>query len=566
MKKRYIIITICFLTVFLITGFAYSWQLEDAKEAMKTITKENIEAQLSFLASDYMEGRETASRGLKLAAEYIASLYRIWGVQPAGDVYTVREGGKMVEKRSYFQTMDLIEFTHVPEETYIEVTTNDVIRSVKKTKKYLYETDFGPTNEFFVFSENSMVTSPLVFAGYGISEADLNFDEYAYLDVKDKIVVIFDGIPGQNEKESDIYKKLRVRYSGLFGIINKIMAAQNHGAAALLVMNPPVGDFQAPALEWAANKNLHHPSRARTYEGDEPFPPFRNMKITEESLFDFLPSFKISNRLRDDLFSEAGFCMKEAQMTIDEKGRPVSKVVDNKIITLKTGVETKIMNTQNVLGYIEGTDPYLKEELIVIGGHYDHLGKYKGFIYNGADDDASGTVGVMEIAHAFAEAKVKPRRSVLFAAWTGEEKGLLGSYYFINHPFKPLDRIVLNVNMDMIGRVPKDTEEDKIGANCAIPQQVEELKDFIKEQNELIGLKLRLMARNMTFEGSDHLPFVQNKIPVIYYSAGRNFEYHQPGDSIEKINFKAMEKIVRLAFLNAWGAAHRWSKFNWEDN
>jgi len=560
MRKAYTVITISLLLVILSGGVVYSFQDEAAKEAMKTITKENIEAQLGFLASDYTEGRETATRGLKLAAEYIASLYQIWGIQPAGDKYWGRENGKRVEKRSYFQNIDLIEFSPIDEETYITVSSTNEFQKLKRTKKYNFKTDFNLSNEYFGFSENEVVTTPIVFAGYGIFDESSNFDEYSGIDVRDKIVVIFDGVP-----EAEDLKGLRQRYGGLMGIIAKLMTAQDKGAAALLIMNPPLGDLPSPALEWAANNNPHHPQRARVYEGDEPFPPFRAMKITDKSMFDFLPSFKISNRMVEDLFSEAGFCIKEAQKRINKTGKPASRVLENIMITLKTAVKTKIMKTQNVLGYIEGSDPYLKEELIVIGGHYDHMGKYNGMIFNGADDDASGTVGAMEIAHAFSQAKIRPRRSVLFASWTGEEKGLLGSYYFTNHPFKPLDKIVLNINMDMIGRVPKDQKGEKIRANCALPQQVEELKEFVKGHNELIGLNLRVMARNMVFEGSDHLPFVQKKIPVIYYSAGNNTDYHQPSDSIEKINFDAMEKIVRLAFLNAWEAAHRWSKFEWLD-
>jgi len=343
-------------------------------------------------------------------------------------------------------------------------------------------------------------------------------------------------------------------------------AAMEHKAAALLVMNPPVGDFPSVSLDWAQNKSFHHPDRALTYEADKPLTPYRMMKLNQGTLRQFLPTFSISSSLVDEIFSGTTVNLKETQQKISETGIPVSKELHNKTIILNTAVETQVIETQNVLGCIEGSDPVLRDELIVVGGHYDHLGKYNGLIWNGANDNASGTVGVTEIARAFSQDQEKPKRSILFAAWTGEEKGLLGATYFINHPFKPIEKIVLNVNFDMIG-VTIGTRKNI--ANCFIPVQVPELKEIVTKYNEALDFNMRAMAKNMDmdFMNSDHYVFYMKKIPVLYYKAGKVVQaHHQPSDTIGTLDFNLMEKIVRSAFLHIREIANRDERLMWDDS
>jgi len=219
---------------------------------------------------------------------------------------------------------------------------------------------------------------------------------------------------------------------------------------------------------------------------------------------------------------------------------------------------------ENVLGYIEGTD--LKDELIIITAHYDHLGKHDSLIFNGADDDGSGTVATLEIAEAFMLAKKDgkgPRRSVLIMPVSGEEKGLLGSKYYTDHPIYPLENTVANLNIDMIGRLDDwhDTANYVylIGAD-RLSQELHDISETVNEKH--IGLNLDYTFNeeddpNRYYYRSDHYNFAKNNIPVIFYFNGVHEDYHKASDTVDKIDFKKIETITRLVFLTAWELANR---------
>ena len=219
---------------------------------------------------------------------------------------------------------------------------------------------------------------------------------------------------------------------------------------------------------------------------------------------------------------------------------------------------------ENILGYIEGTD--LKEELILITAHYDHLGKKDSIIYNGADDNGSGTSAIMEIAEAFMIAKKEgkgPRRSVLIMPVSGEEKGLLGSKYYTKKPIYPLEKTVVNLNVDMIGRVDYNHDTSNYVYLIGSDMLSKELHNISEKINkEYIGLELDYTFNseedpNRYYYRSDHYNFAKNNIPVIFYFNGLHDDYHKPTDTIEKIDFKKIEKITRLIFLTAWELANR---------
>jgi Zn-dependent M28 family amino/carboxypeptidase len=191
--------------------------------------------------------------------------------------------------------------------------------------------------------------------------------------------------------------------------------------------------------------------------------------------------------------------------------------------------------------------------LIVLGAHYDHLGMHDGYIWNGADDNASGTVGVMTIAKAFMSTGIKPEKTIVFAAWTGEEMGLLGSSYFVQNPIKPLENILININFDMISR---DSKSDTLKNKCSMGYLknytfLEELTDQNNESYGL-GLDLRYWKSEGGRGGSDHAPFSEKGIPFCFFIAGFTTDYHQPTDEVEKVNFDKMSKIIKLGFLNTW--------------
>jgi len=247
-----------------------------------------------------------------------------------------------------------------------------------------------------------------------------------------------------------------------------------------------------------------------------------------------------------------------------KSGRHLCKCDDCDMSFIKTIFNNKKIKGENVLGYIEGTD--LKEELIVVTAHYDHLGKHDSLIFNGADDDASGTVAVMEIAEAFMLAKKEgngPRRSVLIMAVSGEEKGLLGSKYYTENPVYPLENTVANLNIDMIGRIGDFKKNDNYVYLIGSDMLSQELHNLSEEVNKkYIGLELDYTFNkeddpNRYYYRSDHYNFAKNNIPVIFYFNGIHEDYHKPTDTIEKINFKKIEKITRLIFLTAWELANR---------
>ena len=248
-----------------------------------------------------------------------------------------------------------------------------------------------------------------------------------------------------------------------------------------------------------------------------------------------------------------------------KSGRHLCKCEDCDMSFIKKllGQKQKIKG-ENVLGYIEGSD--LKEELIVITAHYDHLGKHDSLIFNGADDDASGTVAAMEIAEAFMLAKKDgygPRRSILIMAVSGEEKGLLGSKYYTDHPVFPLENTVANLNIDMIGRIGDFKEHPNYVYLIGSDMLSTELHDISEEVNEkYTQLELDYTFNkeddpNRYYYRSDHYNFAKNNIPVIFYFNGIHEDYHKPTDTIEKINFEKIKKISKLIFLTAWELANR---------
>jgi len=541
--------------VFLLNSGISAQMDSEVQRAMKTITADDIKAELTFLSSDYLEGRETASRGLELAAEYIASLYKMWGIEKAGDKISVREGNRRIQEETFFQFIDMIEYTQ-GDVNYITVYSKDKNSGAVIANKFDFQTDFS-----VYFTENALVKAPVIFAGYGLKKPELEFNEYSEVDVRGKIIVVFSGIPGGSDTTSVVYKKFKDIYNDRTAYNQIRETYKNEGALAVLRMNPPLNNVISPTRNWAQNVMLYKPD---WYESNEPLPPRRRFKLVDAPYETDVPIFTVSDRLAEVLFKNTGFCPLEAQKKIDSGGVPYSKELDNVQVEFKTTVNTKIMKTANVVGYIEGNDPELKKELIVIGAHYDHLGKLGGYIFNGADDNASGTVGVMEVAKAFASMKTKPKRSVLFAAWTGEEKGLLGSKFFVDHPFVPVEDIVLNINMDMIGRNSDNKEENKNQAFCTVSVEAPELQSMVENNNNFIGLDLQVRRRHITRGGSDHVPFALKNRPVMSFSCGGHPDYHRPSDSAEKINFEKMEKVIRLVFLNAWEMANRKDRLTWE--
>jgi Zn-dependent M28 family amino/carboxypeptidase len=256
----------------------------------------------------------------------------------------------------------------------------------------------------------------------------------------------------------------------------------------------------------------------------------------------------------------------KARTKIQKKGEPRNMALpcDFRLTQRK---QTRQLLGENVLGYIEGTDPALKDQLVVITAHYDHLGKRGNAVYNGADDNGSGTSAVLEVTQAFVEARKQgfgPRRSVLVMLVSGEEKGLLGSQYYVENPVFPLENTVVNVNVDMVGRVDEAHQGNPeyiyvIGSDRLSTElhQINETANATYTQLELDYTYNADDDPNRYYYRSDHYNFAEKGIPAIFYFSGTHEDYHQPSDTVDKIDFEKMEKIGRLVFYTSWELANR---------
>jgi len=517
-----------------------------------------VKGQLEFLASDWTEGRETGAKGGFLAADYIASLFKVHGIQPAGDYHWTKvsreerwDGVRPEKYRSYFQDFSLIKRKAGEHQKFILKTKNS---GSETSLSFNYKTDFSIDNFGTV---GKAIESPVVFVGYGYVNEDEGYDDYKGIDVEGKIILRLSGFPGEDDTASEAYKKFHPegRYARYYLYRAKNQAAKDNGVAAVIEIS---NNAQIPD-SWHKNYPLRY--NYPYYEGDERLSTYNySYSIPDDTLKHSALSLNVSQRVITAIMEKSGIDLEAYKTYVKDKMKPQSKVISGKSIYLKTSVITEYIKARNVIGVIEGKDP---EQIIVLGAHYDHLGQRNGYIWNGADDNASGTVGVMTIAKACMEAGVQPEKTLVFAAWTGEEKGLLGSRYFVDHPYSSLEDIVLNLNFDMISRDDKDdTLKNKFGITFSESYPV--MKE-IGEKNVTdysLNLDVNYRPSKGGYGGSDHAPFSQKDIPFCFYMSGFHTDYHQPSDHIEKVNWEKLLNIIKLGYLNAWDL----SNTEWEES
>ena len=542
--------TLFFITTTLfIINSSYS---QDAKDrGLEAITKQAVKGQLEFLASDWTEGRHTGRPGAYMAADYIASLFQVYGLEPGGDTewdYPSRAermaGRRPMEYRSYFQNFDLIEYKPGVDHKFSLINSSE---AGTRTIDFAYRTDFSVRS-----SEVAMdIEMPVVFAGYGFSDEKSGYDDFKGLDVKNKIILILSGYPGQNDTTSKAYKAFKpadrrsrwMRYRARNEKYAKL------GIAAVIEVAPG----RNVARSWADNVPFRY--NRPDYEGDEPRASFSEyrMKRPGEQLSGDPASITISDRVLNELLKGTGIDLEAFAEDVKNSLKPASKEIKGKKVRIKTSVESRMIKVRNVIGVLPGKDT---SEIIVIGGHYDHLGKHDGWIWNGADDNASGTVGVMTLAKACMATGQKPEKTIVFAAWTGEEKGLIGSRYFADNPYNDA-KMILNLNYDMISR---DSRDDKKGVKCSMvyTKSYPVLKELADKHNEAYGLGLEISYRpsDRPRGGSDHTPFAEKDVPVFYFMAGFPPEYHQPDDHTSFVNWDKMVNIIKIGYLNTWELAN----------
>lgn len=525
-------------------------QSEELTLGLNAINEKAIQGQLEFLASDWMEGRDTGERGIYLAGDYVVSLFKVYGLEPAGDVETIypsraeRRAGKQPQKiGTYFQNFSMIKY-HAAEDQEFSISSTG--KNAVTTHNFNYKTDFYVN----VSNVGIELDAPVVFVGYGFKNEDEGYNDFEDIDVKGKVIMRLAGFPGHKDTSSAAYKKFKPegRYAMYYMRRNKNNVAEEAGAVAVIDVNLD----EDVALQWATNYPLRYNSDY--YEGDESLRPYRTrVTLPGETLSDGMNSIDVTARVGNALVAGTDVDFEKFEKNAKEKMKPDSKVLKGKSVHLETNVESEIIRTRNVVGKIEGENP---DEVIVIGAHYDHVGNIKGYIYNGADDNGSGSVGVMTMAKAIMATGVKPKKTIIFALWTGEEKGLLGSRYFVDK-YDPIENIKTYLNFDMISR---NNYGDSLGTyvNLSYSNAVPFFKESADLYNEEFGFGLDIEARGSDRPrgGSDHSSFSAKDVPVFYYFTGFHDDYHQIGDHADKANYEKMTKVVQLSFLQIFELAN----------
>jgi hypothetical protein len=490
------------------------------RKIAESITAAQLRDYLFFVASDEMEGRDTPSRGLDLTAKFLATMVSRWGLKPAGDNGT------------YFQKIALRKDAVDPAATKLAVDSSA----------------FEFNNDFFRFAGNAdSVTAPLVFGKDGWMIKSKNIDALGGLDVKGKIVVLagagfsqrFIIPPPAGVTPAELAPdKMGADWA------DPITNARDKGAAGVIVIAPQqLLGFWDQVRDFFSQGSMRPEKLGGGNQNNNP-----------------TPVMLAGPKVRDAIFGAGSDPVARAAGDLGKSG------------TIGAKTASKTYWTQNVVALWEGSDPKLKAEMVAIGAHYDHDGvrpnaRGEDKIWNGADDDGSGTVAVLAVAEALAKAPVRPKRSVLLVWHAGEEKGLWGSEYFNKFPTVDIKNVVAQLNIDMIGRSKKPGDTDKRNAELSGENEIYVIG------SEMMSTTLGAVTRgtndaflkmtynykyddpkdtNRFFFRSDHFNYAVNGIPVVFWFNGVHEDYHQATDHPDKIDYAKMEKVTRTIFLTLW--------------
>lgn len=519
MNKRYLYaIGLAFMV-----SFSSMAQDKNAIKFSAPVNKENAYKHLSVLASDEYEGRETGKKGAWMAAEYIKKQFQSYGL-----VGPVKDNAE-----PYYQPVGL------SNKTVGNVSLTIGSATKENLKDFYIMPQLVPSKGFNVRANN------IVFAGYGI-DTD-GFNEYANIDIAGKVVMIF----ATGDPTSKASRTQTARTSTNLGSQQaKIQYLTEKKVAGVLLINQNADNISTPL------KNFLTKGRLALKRPDAPSVG--------------LPVITIGTDVANQILAAASTNLADVKKKIDETLIPATTEI--KIpVAFTAQLNDENIKADNVLGYLEGSDPKLKHELIVITAHYDHEGlvddpNATDKVYNGADDDGSGTTAVIMLAEAFAKAKKAgkgPRRSILFLTVVGEEKGLLGSAWYADHPVFPLENTITNLNIDMIGRGDDSRPGDNnfvyiIGSNM-LSDDLDRIGKKANDDYVKITLDEKYNNRtdpNRFYYRSDHYNFAKHGIPVIFYFNGVHKDYHKPSDEIDKIDFPMLTKRAQLVYYTAWELAN----------
>ena len=485
---------------------------QDLSRGSSHIDARSVSRHLAYLASDELQGRNTPGPGLDSAAAYIAREFARSGARPV--------------RGSYYQPVHL-NIISLGDTNALRVSVDGV------GEDFAIKDDFTP----FDNTGDGEVEGELVFAGYGISAPEYKYDDYAGLDVRGKIVLVLRHEPGEEDSSSVFLGKKTTEYSN---VTSKTRQALERGARAVLVMTDPLNHTSLTP------RGFPWPSLSKLIPRDA-LPMRLAVEGTEK-----VPVVHVGEKVMNRLFGSVDSLVR-LQASIDREFTPRSFLMKGVRVRVRTSIVVKDLPTQNVVGVFEGSDSVLVKELVVVGAHYDHVGVKRNTkagedsVFNGADDNASGTAALLEVARAFGSMGRAPRRSVLLIAFTGEEKGLFGSEYYVRKPLYPLAATKAMLNMDMVGRGTSDSLQ-LIGAG-----EGSALLATTRGENRPSEFVLTPTA--LTGGGSDHMSFAKHGIPVIFYHTGLHEEYHKVTDHADLIDTLKVARVADLVFRTAWRTA-----------
>jgi hypothetical protein len=505
----------------------------DSDPGLQSIRAEALKGHVYFLSSDEMAGRDSMSHEGRIAAQYIAGFYHRYQLKPVGD------GG------TYFQNFPMVEAQIDRSASYLRARVGSASAGGTSRRDYAIGPDFTMGRQG---NAEVSVDAPLVFAGYGITAPEYQYDDFAGVNVAGKVVMVLNHEPQEGNPQS--------RFLGGFNTVHaynwwKPEVIRQHGAVAILMVQE--------ATAHRPPRNASGPTNAQV-RTDRP-------SHTLTSPFWDLPVFNITRRVADELLAATGKTVDQIEADINARGEPRSMAIPGVAIEAHRAIrDRRIVQTRNVVGVIEGSDPVLKHEYVIVTGHYDHVGQKDQFIYHGADDNASACAAVIAIAEAFKALPAPPKRSVMFLVFEAEEDGLLGAYHYVANPIVPLDKTVAVLNMDMIGR-----DEDSPTWNTHAADNVNavnlvgtlyspDMRKVVEAENRGIGLRLDYKTdaddREGWFSRSDHYWFAVKGVPIAFFNTGEHPDYHTANDTWDRINYPKMEKIVKLVYLSTRSLAN----------
>ncbi|HYQ86874.1 MAG TPA: M28 family peptidase [Bacteroidota bacterium] len=458
------------------------------------ITSQELREHVRYLASDELKGRRAGEEGNRQAAGYIAARFKQYALTAP---FQPRPGSS-----AYLQEFTFVSSRRPGKKNSLRLTANSVSK------------DFTPERQYrtLSFSADTSLTAPLMFAGYGISAHDsVQFDDYAGSNVRGKVVVVLRYSPSGPGENS---------FTRYMSISEKTFAARDSGAAGIIFLTAPAGSEGAELSS---------------------FPQAAPLSVSA------IPCVALRWEEMQLILAGRGKDLAAIQKHLDSAKTPASFALPGVTVSLQTQIEKVIATTANIVGYLPGSDPALKDEAVLVGAHMDHLGMGgegsgslspgTSAIHHGADDNASGSAGLLELAQYFAAHRGELKRTIILAAFSGEELGLLGSAYYVKNPLFPLDKTIAMLNMDMVGRL-RDSVLVVEGMGTS-PRWDSIVR---RENRDSLALKLKPDG----FGPSDHASFYAKDIPVIFFFTNMHSDYHRPSDTWDKINYAGEQKVVEL--------------------